>query len=105
METGRGKEIFFHEPSKGVPTMMAVAVTAQGDALRLGTPVRSSPPRAGAHRRDRSVCGWRQCRGRDDILSDGKRFVMVRGADPQGAREIVVVQHWLEELTRPLPVK
>ena len=31
---------------------------------------------------------------------DGKRFVMVRGADPQGAREIVLVQHWFEELKR-----
>ena len=35
-----------------------------------------------------------------DILPDGKRFVMVRGADPEGAREIVLVQNWFEELKR-----
>jgi hypothetical protein len=33
-----------------------------------------------------------------DILPDGKRFVMVRGADTQGAREIVLVQNWFSEL-------
>ena len=37
-----------------------------------------------------------------DILPEG-RFVMVRGADPIGAREIVVVQRWFEELKRLVP--
>jgi hypothetical protein len=34
-----------------------------------------------------------------DVLPDG-RFVMVRGADPQGTREIVIVQHFGEEARR-----
>jgi hypothetical protein len=40
-----------------------------------------------------------------DILPDGKRFVMLRGADPTGTREIVLVQHWFEELKRLVPTK
>lgn len=39
-----------------------------------------------------------------DILPDGN-FVMVRGADPTGTREIVLVQHWFEELKRLVPTK
>ena len=38
-----------------------------------------------------------------DVLPDG-RFVMVRGADPSGSREFVLVQHWFEELKRLVPV-
>jgi len=39
-----------------------------------------------------------------DVLPDG-RFVMVRGADPSGSREIVIVQNWFEELKRLVPTK
>jgi hypothetical protein len=39
-----------------------------------------------------------------DILPDG-RFAMVRGADPTGTREIVLVQHWFEGLKRLVPAK
>ncbi len=37
------------------------------------------------------------------IFPDGKRFVMIRGADPQGTREIVIVQNFLEEVKRLAP--
>jgi serine/threonine protein kinase len=33
------------------------------------------------------------------------RFVVVRDADPEGTREIVLVQHWFEELKRLVPMK
>jgi hypothetical protein len=39
-----------------------------------------------------------------DILPDG-RFVMVKVADPTDTREIVLVQHWFEELKRLVPTK
>jgi len=41
-----------------------------------------------------------------DISADGKRFLMVY-EDPQagGAKSLVVVQNWLEELKRLVPVK
>ena len=41
---------------------------------------------------------------RYDVLPDG-RFVMIRGPDPNAAREIVVVQHWFEELKRLVPTR
>jgi hypothetical protein len=39
-----------------------------------------------------------------DILPDG-RFVMVRGEDPSGTREVVLVEHWFEELKRAVQTK
>jgi hypothetical protein len=33
------------------------------------------------------------------------RFVMVRGADPEGTREIVLVQHRFKALKRLVPMK
>jgi hypothetical protein len=38
-----------------------------------------------------------------DVFPDGQRFVMVRGPDPQAAREIVVVQNVFEEVKRLAP--
>ena len=36
-----------------------------------------------------------------DVSSDGKRFLMLKAADEdQDARQIVVIQNWLEELKR-----
>ena len=39
-----------------------------------------------------------------DVLPDG-RFVMNRQPDPTGAREIVVVQNFFDELKRLVPTK
>jgi hypothetical protein len=36
-----------------------------------------------------------------DVSRDGQRFLMLKPADQdEGARQIVVVQNWLEELKR-----
>ena len=44
-----------------------------------------------------------------DISSDGQRFLMIKeggGADQTAAPpQIIVVQHWTEELTRLVPIK
>lgn len=42
---------------------------------------------------------------RYDIFPDGKRFVIIRGADPQGTREIVLVQNFFEEVRRLAPAR
>jgi hypothetical protein len=39
------------------------------------------------------------------VFPDGQRFVMVKGADPRGTREIVLVQNWFEELKRIAPAR
>ena len=101
-----GKEIFFQGPYEGVPKLMAVSVTSDGDSLRLAKPVPlfdlRVPGPTGAIEQYR---GGGNVGSAYDILPDGKRFVMIRGADPQGTREIVLVQNWFEELKRLVPVK
>jgi hypothetical protein len=37
-----------------------------------------------------------------DVLADG-RFLVLRGPDPQGAREIVLVEQWFDKLARLVP--
>jgi hypothetical protein len=42
-----------------------------------------------------------------DIAPDGQRFLMIKeggGTDPTAA-QLIVVQHWTEELTRLVPTK
>ena len=99
-----GREIFFQGPSDGVQKMMAVSVTPEGDALRLAKPVplfdlRVSGPTGVIEQ----YAGSANIGAGYDILPDGKRFVMVRGADPQGAREIVLVQNFFVGLKRLVP--
>jgi len=100
-----GKELYFNGVSEGVPKMMAVAVTPDGASLRLAKPVplfdlRVTGPTGVIEQyvdRLSSGAGY-------DILPDG-RFVMVRGPDPIGTREIVLVLNWFEELKRLAPGK
>ncbi len=99
-----GKALFYQGLDAGVSKMMAVAVTPDGASLSLGRPTALF---------DQSVSGVSGAAERYaqsnnvgvayDVLPDG-RFVMVRGADPSGSREFVLVQHWFEELKRLVPV-
>jgi serine/threonine protein kinase len=99
--SGDGKEIFFQTAVGGVPKVMAASVSAQGDRLVVGKPAPLFDMRVtGAfgvreHYSSSSIVGRRW-----DVFPDGRRFLMVRGADPQGVREIVLVQHWGDELRR-----
>ena len=98
--SGDGRELFFEGIADGARKMMAVAVTPAGASLRLGRPMplfdlRVPGPAGGIEEYaivSNSGAGY-------DVLPDG-RFVMVRGADPSGTREIVLVHHWFEELKR-----
>ena len=101
-----GKELYFQGGVAGVPKLMAVSVTPEGDALRLGKPVplfdlRTPGPVGTAE--VYAIAG--NLGAAYDVLPDGKRLVMVRGADPEGTRQIVLVQNWFEELKRPVPTK
>jgi hypothetical protein len=43
-----------------------------------------------------------------DVTPDGERFLMVRAADQQAparVNEMVLVEHWFQELTSRVPVK
>ncbi len=99
-----GKALFYQGLDAGVSKMMAVAVTPDGASLSLGRPTalfdQRVPGGSGAAEQyaQSSNTGVAY-----DVLPDG-RFVMVRGADPSGSREFVLVQHWFEELKRLVPV-
>jgi len=100
-----GKELFFIGADAGVTKMMAAPVMADAASIRSGTPVPLFDLRV------RNSSGAIEQYGGAgnvgpgyDVLPDG-RFLMVRGADPAGAREIVIVQNWFEELRRLVPAR
>lgn len=99
-----GKALFYQGLDAGVSKMMAVTVTTDGASLLLGRPTalfdQSVPGGPGAAERYAQSGNVGVAY---DVLPDG-RFVMVRGADPSGSREFVLVQHWFEELKRLVPV-
>jgi hypothetical protein len=83
--------------------VMAVSVTAVGETLKLGTPTplfamrsfdEAGNPRA-YRMSNNAGAAW-------DVLPDG-RFVMLQGPDTSANREIVVVEHWSNELQRLAP--
>ena len=99
-----GRTLFFNQANyEGTPRLMAVSVTVTADSLRLGTPVpfldMRVPTPAGIIEQYAASNNWGP---RYDVFPDG-RLVMLRGADPQGAREIVLVQNFFEEVKRLAP--
>ncbi len=99
-----GKALFYQGVDSGVLKMMAVTVTPDGASLSLGRPSALFDQRlpGGAGASEQYVQSGNTGVAYD-VLPDG-RFVMVRGADPSGSREFVLVQHWFEELKRLVPV-
>jgi eukaryotic-like serine/threonine-protein kinase len=100
-----GKELYFQGLEGGAPKMMAVSASPDGASLQLGKPVPLFAARvAGPTGAIEEYASSGNTGISYDVLPDG-RFVMVRGADSLGAREIVIVQHWFEELKRLVPAK
>jgi len=89
-----GKELFFVAPDGA---MMAVRVDPRGSAWSAGSPMKlfEGPYATGAPASGRNY----------DLSADGKRFLMVK--QPPGSQatapQIVMVQHWVEELKRLVP--
>ena len=83
---------------------MAVTVMPEANTLRLGAPRPLLDMRvAGSTGIIEQYTAGGNVGAGYDIFPDGQRFVMVRGADPQGTREIVVVQNFFEEAKRLAP--
>jgi hypothetical protein len=88
----------------GAPKVMAVTVTVNGDTLRLGRPLPLLDMRVPAATGVVEQYAFSNNRGpRFDVFPDAKRFVMIRGADLQRTREIVLVQNFFEEVKRLAP--
>lgn len=101
-----GREVFFTGTYDGALRLMVVSVTPEGDALRLGAPgplldMRVAGPTGVIEQYNEGGnigAGY-------DVFPDGQRFLVVRGADPQGTREIVIVQNFFEEVKRLAPAR
>ncbi len=100
-----GREIVFFGESDGTPRLMTVAVTPDGNSIRL------SEARPLFDMRVPGVTGLieQYAAGGNigaayDVFPDG-RFLMVRGPDSQGTREIVVVQNFFAEANRLAPAR
>jgi eukaryotic-like serine/threonine-protein kinase len=88
-----GRELFFQGAGDGVGKLFAVSVSASRDSLVLGTPQALFNLRLPAG--DGSFGEYLSSGNggtRYGVFPDGQRFLMIRGADPEGARELVVVQ-------------
>jgi hypothetical protein len=87
-----GKEIYYVRGD----VMMAVSIEAKETQIVPGIPRKlfDIPPGRRSERDSRSF----------DIAPDGKRFVLMRSANPgQGRRHINVVLNWSEELKARVP--
>ena len=104
-----GKELFYqgaYDDSAGptsstfsVGKMIAVSVSADGSSLKFGEPETLFDLRVTASIGQAAIYSGSDNTGQNwDAWPDGQHFLMSRGADPQGAREIVLVQRWFEEL-------
>lgn len=111
-----GKELFFQgaynasagatSPTYGVGKLLAVSVSAEGNTLQFAKPVVLFDLKTKGPTGDSVQYSASDNTGqRWDALPDGQHFVMSRGADPQGAREIVLVQHWFDELRSRLATR
>ena len=92
-----GQELFYQAPSIGpTSTLMRVPVEARGTVWNAGTPVALFQGRYFTGTQGRAY----------DVSPDGRRFLMIKeaGDDRGDARpQIIVVQHWIEELKRLVP--
>ena len=93
-----GQELFYlATTSSPTSTFMRVPVEARSTVWSAGTPVVLFQGRYFTGTQGRTY----------DVSPDGRRFLMVKeaGADQGDARpQIIVVQHWLEELKRLVPM-
>jgi hypothetical protein len=96
-----GKTLFYESAPSGGRALMSVPVSVDGGALKLGAPSRvMSLAAPGGDEYGRSAHWGAEY----DVFPNGD-FVMLRGPNPGSAREIVLVQHWFEEVKRMAPVR
>ena len=96
-----GRTLFYESAQSGERMLMSVPVSVDGGTLKLGAPSRVvSLALAGGDGYGRSAYWGPEY----DVFPDGD-FVMLRGPGPGSAREIVLVQHWFEEIKRMPPAR
>jgi eukaryotic-like serine/threonine-protein kinase len=95
-----GKELFYVGPDS---VLMRVSVEASGATWNAGTPIQLFEGRSFFLNMGYATFGRTY-----DVSPDGQRFLMIKagGADPTTASpNIIVVQHWVDELKGLVPTK
>jgi serine/threonine-protein kinase len=95
-----GKELFYVGPDS---LLMRVSVEARGATWNAGTPIQLFEGRSFFFNIGNATFGRTY-----DVSPDGQRFLMIKaiGADPATAPpNIIVVQHWVDELKGLVPTK
>ena len=96
-----GRTLFYESAQSGGRTLMSVPVSVDGSRLKLGAPSPAvSLALAGGDEYGQSAYWGPEY----DVFPNGD-FVMLRGLGPGSAREIVLVQHWFEEVKRLAPAR
>jgi serine/threonine-protein kinase len=97
-----GSELFFQgQDREGASSLMVASVAPEGGTLRFGAPTKLFDMRVTSPTGTRERYGGSGNVGASyDVFPDGRRFVMSRGPDPRGEREIVLVQNFFEEVRR-----
>jgi Tol biopolymer transport system component len=96
-----GRTLFYESAQSGERMLMSVPVSVEGSTLKLGAPSRGlSLAPAGGEEYGRSTYWGPEY----DVFPDGD-FLMLRGPSPGSAREIVLVQHWFEEVRRMMQAR
>jgi Tol biopolymer transport system component len=91
-----GRMLFYESAQSGGRTLMSVPVSRDGSTLKLGAASRVvSLALAGGEEYGQSSYWGPEY----DVFPDGD-LVMLRGPGPGSVREIVLVQHWFEEVRR-----
>jgi serine/threonine-protein kinase len=90
-----GREVFFVAPDGAI---WSAAVDPRGAAPRFATPQQVVPARYSVYLAS-SGFGTRMY----DVSPDGQRFLMLQAGVDQSRPQMVVVQHWFEELNRLVP--
>jgi Tol biopolymer transport system component len=90
-----GRELYYYFVNDGVTHMYAVPVTINGASLSVGAPRELFQGGFG---------GTGPARGYD-VTPDGTRFLFVRGVElpPPPPAQLVLVEHWSQELKRKAP--
>jgi hypothetical protein len=99
------RELFFQGADReGAYSLMVVSVAPEGGTLKLGTPTKLFDMRVTSPSGTlEAYAGSSNSGASYDVFPDGRRFVMSRRPDPQGEREIVLVQNFFEEVKRLAP--
>jgi serine/threonine-protein kinase len=94
-----GTEIIFQGPDGDVMRFFRASINPAGSSLRIGRPEALFDPRRLGPQGYEVYSSGGNSGGRYDVMPDG-RFVMLKSVGAIDAREIIIVDNWIDALMR-----